>query len=151
MSTAENLVGTGCQDIPLPIVKLNRWTLLVGVVAGFALQQPLITTVLFVILLLAVLGGQKYSLIFQIGRRVFAHRNVTAETEDRRLMRFNNSIATTLFGLAQIAFLLNITWLGWVFSLMVAVAAGVALAGFCFGCFLYYQFKLNRYRLLEGR
>lgn len=151
MSATENLAVRSCQDIPLPIVKLNRWTLLGGVLVSFALQQPLITTFLFVILLLAVLGGQKYSLIFQIGSRVFARQNETAEKEDRRLMRFNNSIATTLFGLAQIAFLLKLGWLGWAFSLMVAAAAGVALAGFCFGCFLYYQFKLNRYRLLGGR
>jgi hypothetical protein len=140
-------VDTGCLDIPMPIVKLNRWTLLTGVVVAFVLQQPLITTALFVILLFAVLGGQKYSLIFQLGKRVLARQIVGAETEDRRLMRFNNSIATLLFGLAQVAFLFNAAWLGWTFALMVAVAASVALAGFCFGCFLYFQFKLNRYRL----
>jgi hypothetical protein len=30
---------------------------------------------------------------------------------------------------------------------MVGIAAAVALGGFCFGCFLYYQFNLQRYRL----
>jgi hypothetical protein len=34
---------------------------------------------------------------------------------------------------------------------MVALAAGVALAGFCVGCFIYYQLKLQRYRLLGIR
>jgi hypothetical protein len=150
MSNIKKL-DNSCLDIPLPIVKLNRWTLLLGVLSGFVLQQPLVTTFLFLMLLVAVLFGQKYSLVFQIGKRVFARQNAKAETEDRRLMRFNNSIATILFGLAQIAFLLNIAWLGWVLSFMVAVAAAVALAGFCFGCFLYFQFKLNRYRLLGGR
>ena len=52
-----------CDDIPLPIVSLNRWTLLVGIVAGFVLQQPLFTTLLFLILLPAVLIGQRASLI----------------------------------------------------------------------------------------
>ena len=140
-------IDNSCLDIPMPVVKLNRWTLLSGVVLGFVLQQPLITTALFVILLFAVFGGQRYSLIFQAGKRVLARQIAGAETEDRRLMRFNNSIATILFGLAQVAFLFNVAWLGWAFSFMVAVAAGVALAGFCFGCFLYFQFKLNRYRL----
>jgi hypothetical protein len=140
-----------CNDIPMPIVKLNRWTLMIGVLVGFALQQPLVTTLLFLILLPAVLFGQKRSLMFQIGKRLFARQNLTAEREDRRLMRFNNSIALILFGVAQVAFLTGFTILGWVFSLMVATAAGVALVGFCFGCFLYYQFKLNRYRLLGGR
>ncbi|MBW1940726.1 MAG: DUF4395 family protein, partial [Deltaproteobacteria bacterium] len=36
---------------------------------------------------------------------------------------------------------------GWILSLMVAVAAGIALAGFCVGCFLYFQYKMLRYRL----
>lgn len=136
-----------CEDIPLPIVKLNRWTLLLGVVAGLALQQPLFTTALFLVLLPAVVWGQRASLVFQLGRRLFAARTAVAEREDRRLMRFNNSIALTLLGLAQIAFATGNPAVGWSLAGMVAVAAGVALAGFCVGCFLYYQFRLQRYRL----
>jgi uncharacterized membrane protein len=62
-------------------------------------------------------------------------------------MRFNNSIAVTLLGLAQIAFFLEATLAGWIISGIVALAALVALCGFCFGCFLFYQFNLQRYRL----
>ena len=43
-------------------------------------------------------------------------------------MRFNNILAAIILGLA-------------------ALAAAIALAGFCFGCFLFYQFKLKRARL----
>src|ERR1044072_4827842 len=91
-----------CSDIPMPIVRLNRWTLLVGVLLGLALQQPLVTTLLFLILLPAVLYGQRRSLIFQAGKRLLASRIEGAEGEDRRLMRFNNSIAVALLGLAQV-------------------------------------------------
>ncbi len=140
-----------CLDIPLPIVKLNRWTLLIGVLSGLVLQQPLITTALFAILLPATLFGQRGSLIFKLGQRLFARQNLTAPKEDRRLQRFNNSIATILLGAAQIAFILGLNILGWMLAGMVAVAAGVALAGFCVGCFLYFQFRLNRYRLLGNR
>ena len=134
-------------DVPLPIVKLNRWTLVVGVLTGVVLRQPWITTLLFLILLPASLFGQRASLIFWAGQRLFARQNAVAEGEDRRVQRFNNIIATTLLGLAQVAFLTGHPFAGWVFALMVAAAASVALAGFCVGCFLYYQFKLNRYRL----
>jgi hypothetical protein len=136
-----------CDDIPLPIVKLNRWTLVVSVAAALLLQQPLITTALFLLLLPATLFGQRTSLIFQTGKRLFAAQNAVAEREDRRLQRFNNTIATVLLGAAQIAFGFGWTVVGWGLSLAVAAAAAVALAGFCVGCFLYYQFKLNRYRL----
>ena len=140
-----------CNDIPMPIVRLNRWTLLGGILLGLALQQPPVTTFLFLILLPAVLYGQRYSLIFQVGKRVLASRLRGAEGEDRRLMRFNNSIAVMLLGLAQVAFLFGLPVLGWAFSLMVAAAASVALAGFCFGCFLFLRFRLYRYRLLGSR
>jgi hypothetical protein len=140
-----------CSDIPMPIVRLNRWTLLSGILIGLVLQQPLITTFLFVILLFAVRYGQRGSLIFQVGKRLLASRIAGAEGEDRRLMRFNNSIAVALLGAAQVAFLFGQPVVGWGLSLVVAAAAAVALAGFCFGCFLFLRFKLYRYRLLGSR
>ncbi len=141
------------KGIPLPLVKLNRWVLVVGVVSGLLLQQPLFTTVLFVMMLSAVLFGRRGSLIFQVGRRLLAKRNAAAQragnVEDPQLVRFNNSIAAILLGGAQLAFLFGLGWVGWVLSVAVAVAAGVALAGFCLGCFLYFQFRMNRYRLFR--
>jgi hypothetical protein len=147
MSNIIRAVPEGCNDIPMPIVLLNRWTLLLGVIAAIALQQPLITTALFVILGGAALFGSRGSLIYQIGSRAFARWNATAETEDRRLMRFNNTLATIFLGLAQIAFLARVPLAGWIFASFAALAAAVALAGFCVGCYLYVRFKIERYRL----
>jgi hypothetical protein len=138
---------TTSHDIPLPIVRLNRWTLVVGILVGLATRQPLVTTLLFALLLPATLIGQRASLIFQVGKRLFARQIPTAPREDRRLQRFNNAIATLLLGAAQIAFLAGAPLLGWALALLVAVAAALALAGFCIGCFFYYQFKLQRFRL----
>lgn len=130
-------------------MKLNRWVLLAGVLGALLLKQPLLTTGLFALLLPAVLWGQRASLIFHLGRLLFEPRHLAeSEREDRRLQRFNNSIATVLLGGAQAAFLLGLPSLGWGLALAVAAAAAIALAGFCVGCFLYFQFKLNRYRLL---
>ncbi len=136
-----------CTGIPLPIVSLNRVVLLAGIIAAILFQQPLVTTVLFFIILSAVVYGKKGSLIFFVGSRLLARQNLNAKTEDQKLMRFNNSIAALLLGGAQIAFLLHAPLAGWILSGTVAVAAAVALAGFCFGCFLFYQFNLQRFRL----
>jgi len=111
------------------------------------LQQPLITTALFVVLLLATVFGPRGSLIFQIGKRAFARQNLTAPREDRRLMRFNNSIAVVMLGIAQIAFMAGASAVGWALAIAIVIAASVALAGFCIGCFFYYQFKLQKTRL----
>jgi hypothetical protein len=134
------------DGVPMPIVKLNRWTLLSGILVGLITQQPLFTTALFLLLLPSVIFGQQWSLVAKIGKRLFAEQIPGAEYEDRRLMRFNNTIATVLLGVAQLAFLFGSPVLGWTLSLMVAVAAGIALAGFCVGCFLYFQFRMLRYR-----
>ena len=59
----------------------------------------------------------------------------------------NNTIAAILLGGAQLAFLLGLEAVGWGLSLAVATAAGVALAGFCVGCFFYYRYRVYRSRL----
>jgi hypothetical protein len=135
------------QGIPMPIVSLNRVMLLSGITAAAILQQPLITTLLFLIILPTVLWGQKASLVYFIGSRLFEKQNLTSASESPKLMRFNNSIAVILLGLAQVAFILEASLTGWILSGIVALAALVALCGFCFGCFLFYQFNLQRYRL----
>ena len=143
-----------CDDIPLPIVKLNRWTLVVGVLSGLVLQWPLLTTALFLILLPAVIYGQRGSLIFQVGKRLLVNGKASPDDEpgeDRRLMRFNNAIATVLLGLAQVAFLAGLPVFGWVLSSMLVLAAGAALMGHCLGCVLYYRFRKYRYRLFGAR
>jgi hypothetical protein len=141
----QNMAG-----IPMPIITLNRSLLCFGLLIAIATQQIWITTLLFLILLPAALFGRQYSLIFRVGSLLFAEKNKTAEREDPSLQRFNNGIATVLLGFAQIAFLLNQSLAGWIFSGLVALASGVALAGFCVGCFLYYQFKLQKYRLFRS-
>lgn len=144
----ENInTATQPEGIPMPIVKLNRWILVTGIVIGLVTQQPLFTTALFLLLLPTIIFGQRWSLVAHLGKWLFAKQNLTAEREDRRLMQFNNTIATVLLGAAQLAFLLGAPIVGWTLSLMVAAAAGIALAGFCVGCFLYFQFKMLRYRL----
>lgn len=140
--------GGYSQGIPMPIVNLNRWMLLGGIVLALVSGQPLITTLLFFILLAALLYGPKGSLVMYVGKRLFSAQKLAgAEKEDKKLMRFNNAIAVGLLGLAQLAFLFGASLLGWTFALMVAIAAGIALAGFCVGCFLYFQFRMYRYRL----
>lgn len=137
-----------CVDgIPLPIVRLNRVVLVSGVVIAFLLQAPIIIAALFVVIAPAAIWGRRASLIFKIGSALFAKQNATAEKEDQRLQRFNNSIAALMLGGATIAFLLNAWTIGWILSFGVAAAALVALLGFCVGCFLYYQFRLQRTRL----
>ncbi len=135
------------DGVPMPIVVLNRWILLIGNLAALIFQQPWIITLLFLMLSASLIGGQRWSLVAKIGRRLFAEKIPGSEREDMRLMRFNNTIAAVLLGLAQLAFMAGAPVPGWIFSFMVALAAGIALAGFCVGCFLFFQFRMLRYRM----
>jgi Domain of unknown function (DUF4395) len=141
-----------CRDgIPLPIVRLNRWMLVVGVGLAFVLQQPWIVALLLLVLVSSVTFGPRGSLPFHLGTRFLPGKVMdarrTGHVEDRRLMRFNNSIAIVLFALSLISFALGAPVLGWVLAGMVALAAAVALCGFCLGCFLYYRFRLAQFGL----
>ncbi len=131
----------------MPIVKLNRWILLGGILLALITQQPWITTLLFLMIMASLVGGPQWSLVARIGQHFFADKIPGAEKEDFRLMRFNNTIAASLLGLAQLAFLAGIGVLGWLFSIMVALAAAVALAGFCLGCYLFFHFRMFRFRI----
>jgi hypothetical protein len=135
------------KGIPMPIVTLNRTVLTFGILIALFTQQVWITTILFLILLPTTLLGKHFSLIYKLGSWLFREKIKTSDYEDAGLQRFNNTIATTLLGFAQVFFLFGQSILGWVFSGMVMVASGVALLGFCVGCYLYYQFKIQRYRI----
>ncbi len=144
-----NTSPADCDDgIPYPIVAINRGVIVGGVLLGLWLNQPLLTTAVLALLLPAALFGRRGSLIFKIGSTFFKNTVEHAPREDARVQRFNNTIAVILLSGAQIAFLLGAVWLGWVFSVAVAFAALVALCGFCVGCFLYYQFRVNKARLV---
>jgi hypothetical protein len=133
---------------PASIVRLNRATIVVGVLLALLLRVPLVSTLLFAVVLSAALFGRRASLIYAVGVRVFKQMpEDPLQDEDPRLMRFNNALAALFLGIAQLAFLANVPFVRWVFAALTAVAATVALAGFCFGCFLFYQFKLNQARL----
>jgi len=147
MAPLGTAASAACEDVPLPIVRLNRWLIVLSGAAAILLQTPLPATLVLLLLLPGTLFGQRWSPIFHLGRLIFGASLASAEREDRRLMRFNNSIAVTLLVGAHLAYSLGLPVLAWVLIGMVVTAAAVALAGFCVGCFLYYQFRLNRYRL----
>jgi len=50
-----------------------------------------------------------------------------------------------------LAFLLGANMAGWILAATVAAAAAIALCGFCFGCFLYFQFNLHRHRFFGAK
>jgi hypothetical protein len=155
VSTAPNHGDARAADaVPQPIVTLSQSVMVGGILAGLLLRQPLLTTLLAVVLVPAVLLGPRANLYVLLGTWLFPGRTAAARAagrvEDGRLAHFKNTLALGLLLLAQGAFLLGAPVVGWALALALAVAGGLGLAGYCLGCFLYYQLGLHRSRL-RGR
>lgn len=148
MSTQPYSTTAHPEDVPVPIVNFSRWIYTLVLSAALLTQQPLLTTVILLLVLPSVFRLSHLNLIGIIGKQLFASSLPTAEREDYRLIRFNNAIAFSLLLVANVAFLIGLPLTGWVFIAMIIVASGLALAGFCIGCVLYYRFKLYKYKFL---
>jgi hypothetical protein len=129
----------------MPIVTFSRACHVGAVALGLLLHAPWLVVLDLVLLLVPFFGGPNAYAV--IGKMLFKQRLAGAPVEAYQLARFNAAIAIVLYALATIAFFLSWWTAGWVLAGVVALASAVAIAGFCFGCFLYYQFKLNRYRM----
>lgn len=138
------------ETIPRPLVRANQVTI-VGVVAlALAFQQPVLLSALAAVLLAGLVGGPRWNLIFRVARILLAgrlRRRDPAAVEDAAVQRFNQTLALTLLLASQVAWFAGLPPLGWVLAGAVAVAAGLALAGFCVGCHLYPAVRVLLYRL----
>lgn len=137
-------ISTNPTHIPLPVVNFSRWTCIVVITLAMVLNLPILTTVLLIVYAPPVFLGRQYSLVGQLGKRLFAAQIPAAQCEDNRLIHFNNTLIVTLLTLAQVFFALNAPTWGWVFALMVVAANGLALAGFCIGCVFFFGLKFDR-------
>lgn len=70
--------------------------------------------------------------------------------EDWEQQQFNQSIAVFCLAAGLISFLAGWNIAAYIFTALVAVAATVAILGFCIGCFIHYQWRMYNYRRKQG-
>lgn len=133
------------RDVPIPLVNFARSCHVGAVVIGFALHWPWLVTIDFLLIVCTLVGGPSFYAI--VGKMLLKRRLSGAEVEASGLVRFNSALAAVLYLCAIVAFVLQWWLIGWILAGMVALASATALCGYCIGCTLYYQFKLNRYRI----
>jgi hypothetical protein len=66
--------------------------------------------------------------------------------EDAEQQQFNQVIAVVCLALGLISYLAHWTIVAYIFTAMVALAAFVAILGFCVRCFIRYQWQQYRYK-----
>ena len=142
----EHVLTHNHKDVPLPVLAFSRWVYFIILASGILLQKPWETTLLLVVLLPAVLFGKKWNLIGRFGKILLASKIPGSLYEDRRLIQFNNTLLVIMLVFAQVAFFTGNNIIGWIITSLAIAATGLALAGYCVGCFLYYRFKLYKYK-----
>lgn len=131
-------------SIPRPLIRLNQWTILLSVVLTWITGIVWLLVIPLVANLLGVLCN--FNPIIRIGKSFLKKASSAYIPEDAQQQKFNSSIASFCLAVGFISFLLDWQVVGYVFTVLVAIASSVAIAGFCIGCFLHFQLKQWQYR-----
>ncbi|WP_040952073.1 DUF4395 domain-containing protein [Gorillibacterium massiliense] len=127
------------KEIPVPYVKANQTGIVLTVAAAFLFQEPWAIAALWAIQVIGLLTHGKGNLFVLIGKSFL--QTTSSRTEAYELQRFNNTLAVLFLTLSLLSFGLGWTVAGYVFAVMLFAAAGAALAGYCIGCTVYFQYK----------
>ncbi len=144
MSNVEKQNAAG--DVPVPVVTFSRWIYAVTLALSLVFQFSYGVTILLALLLPGLLFGKRWNLIGRVGKMLLKKRLSGSESEDAKLIQFNNWLLVIMLLTAQTAFLAGLNLAAWIIVAAVIGVTGVALSGFCVGCFFYYHFKLYRYK-----
>lgn len=125
------------MSIPKPLVQANQTFIVVTVVAALIFYKVLLFLP-FLVGVYTLLTGKNP--VIQAGRTFLKKPAASYLQEDREQQVFNQWIATICLGLALLFFALGLPSVAYAFSLMVVIAAGVALMGYCIGCTIRYRY-----------
>lgn len=130
--------------IPRPLVRANQWTILVCTVASWFISPWLL-----LIPLVCNIGGLLFNVnpVIKIGRLFLKKAPKDYIPEDVTQQKFNSCIAIICLLVGFIGFTVGLPIVGYIFTVMVALASGIAILGFCIGCFLFFQINQFKYRL----
>lgn len=132
------------RSIPRPLVKTNQWIIVGSVLLTWLLGQEWILLVPIISGVLGLLFD--FNPVMKIARLFLKKDPKAYIPEEWEQQQFNQKIAVSCLGIGFISFLIGWDTLGYIFTILVAVAAFVAILGFCVGCFIHFQWKQYKYR-----
>lgn len=138
------------KEFPLPMIKANQSGIVLFVTLALAAQQPWWIFALFLIQLTGLVFGPRANLFILLSRLTLTDERLKRSgTQASELARFNQTIAVALLGLSSVFHLAGWSLAGHIAAGMVGLAALAAVAGYCIGCTIYYQYK--KWRALRAR
>ncbi|CQR55613.1 DUF4395 domain-containing protein [Paenibacillus riograndensis] len=136
------------KGIPRPLVKTNQAFIVLSVLLSWITAQYWILA----LPLAAGLSGLifQYNPVIKLAARFLRKERSAYVLEDPEQQQFNQGIAVFCLAAGLLSFLAGWTVAAYIFTAMVAVAATVAILGFCIGCFIHYQWRMYTYRRKQG-
>ena len=133
------------RSIPRPLVKANQTVIIIiSVLLTWMTQIEWILLIPLLAGLSGILFG--YNPVMQLAKQFLKKPLRSYVPEDWEQQQFNQKIAVFCLSVGFISFLFGWNTAGYVFTIMVATAAFIAILGFCIGCFILYQWKQFQYR-----
>lgn len=130
------------MNIPKPLVQFNQSFIIVTVFLSLILNYWLLL-IPFTIGVITLIT--KKNPLIQVGRKVLRKPLSEYKMEDRDQQLFNQWIATICLGLSFFFFQLGYFVLPISLGVLVILAAGLALMGYCIGCTIRYRYKMWKY------
>ncbi|WP_246943151.1 DUF4395 domain-containing protein [Bacillus pinisoli] len=132
------------SSIPRPLVRSNQWFIVISVLLAlfsgkvFILLFPLFAGLLGVIL--------NFNPVMRFAKLFLKKDYSEYIPEDSEQQQFNQWIAIIFLTTALVSYYLNWIQLYYLFSVLVALAAFIAILGFCIGCYIRFQFVRYRHK-----
>jgi hypothetical protein len=131
------------MGIPRPLVRTNQWFIVITSLAGLFIN-PLILLLPFLVGVTTLIMKKNPIILFS--KRFLRRPMKDYVMEDRDQQLFNQWMATICLGLSLLFFLFHLNVLAIIFSVMVILAAGIAIMGYCIGCTIRFRYKMWKYK-----
>ena len=138
------MVKSSPDFIPRPLVRTNQWLIVLSVVVTWVTGWGSLLLIPFI----CGLGGLLFDFnpIMKFARLFLKKPLKDYIPEDKGQQKFNQLLASFFLIAGFISYLFHWTVAYYLFTIMVTLAAGIAICGFCVGCFILFQWKQFQYR-----
>jgi biotin transporter BioY len=127
------------RTIPRPLVRTNQWFIVISVISTWLTGYEWILA----LPLLAGISGLlfAYNPVMRMASPFLKKKKSDYIPEDWGQQQFNQKIAVGCLAGGLISYATGLAVLGHIFTIMVALAAFIAILGFCIGCFIRFQYS----------
>jgi hypothetical protein len=132
------------RAIPRPLVRTNQWFIVICVAAAWISGQYWLLALPLAAGLLGLMFA--FNPVMRLAKQFLRKPMSEYIPEDWEQQQFNQVIAVVCLAIGLIGFALHWYVVAYIFTIMVALSAFIAILGFCIGCFIRYQWKQYHYR-----